>query len=111
MNQPAQDQDYQDNAAYEQSDTEDNIQDLRRSRRDRKLPHYLKDYQVNGSLTINNSCQLKPTNQIKANYKTIYPIDSVVSYDGLSKEHLHYTLTITANHEPQSYTEASKTKE
>jgi len=40
--------------------------------------------------------------------KTTYPIDSVISYNSLSKDHLNYTIAITANHETQSYIESSK---
>jgi len=41
-------------------------------------------------------------------HKTNYPISFVLSCKSLSKEHLNYTLAITASHEPQSYAKASQ---
>jgi len=57
---------------------------------------------------VNNSKNPKHFIHNKSVYKSNYPISSVLSYKSLSKDHLNYTLAITASHEPQSYSEASQ---
>jgi len=57
---------------------------------------------------MNNYYKYDNANHSKSGYKNSYPIDSVVAYNSLSRDHLNYTMAITANHEPQSYVEASK---
>jgi len=90
--QPEHDQENQqsiDNIQQDLISTED--QDLRRSKRSIKLLGYLKNYQVNGSFTVNNSILPKC---IDHTHKSTYPISSVVSYKSLSKDHFNYTLAI-----------------
>jgi len=75
---------------------------LRRSKRQRKTPSYLKDYihQVNNSMIPRHFVHNKSVQ------KTNYPISSILSYESLSKEHLNYTLVVSTYHEPQTYSEA-----
>jgi len=107
--QPEHDQENQQSTDTIQQDlisTED--QDLRRSKRSKKISGYLKNYQVNGSFNVNNYVLLECINHT---YKSAYPITFVVSYKSLSKDHFNYTLAISTNKEPQSYAEASKNTE
>jgi len=76
----------------------------RRSKRQRNVPSYLKDY----IYQANNSMNPKHFVSNKFVHKSNYPISFVLSYSSLSKEHLNYTLVVSTYHEPQSYTEACK---
>lgn len=41
----------------------------------------------------------------------LYPISFVLSYNTLSREHKSFSIQISAEKEPQTYTEASKIKQ
>ena len=74
--------------------------EARVSSRVRRPPSYLADYQSN-SVTNNTGTDLSSSSPS-------YPINQYISYSNLSNTHKTFALTISADTEPKSYTEACK---
>ena len=84
-------------------DTNQNFQNIRRSSRNRKAPSFLKDY--------HHQIMNYAGKNVIDSENIVYPISSVIDYEKLSANHLHFSLAISSITKPQTYNEAAKKPE
>lgn len=75
------------------SDVHPEVTIVRKSKRVRKAPTYLKDFHCNSLSSLKSA-------------STLYPLSDVLSYNHISPHHLHFINSITTAEEPNTYNQA-----